>query len=122
MSCYFCKAINTTTTLLIDGKKETVCWNCYKAHKNDDIEKRLKDIKNTSDFSGWDMRDMSEAFWMHLGKYQQRPNKKSLNILRLAYGWACHADHGLSNSFRHALDWCRIKFSQENKRTDLAEE
>ena len=122
MSCYFCGALSTTTTMLIDGKKEAVCWTCYKTHKNDDIEKRLNHVTSTSDFQNWEMCDMSEAFWTHLGKYQKHPNKKSLNILCMAYGWACHADHGLSNSFRHALDWCGIKLSKENKRTDLAEE
>lgn len=122
MTCYFCKAPDTTTTVIVNGKKEKVCWACYKEHKNDDIERRLNYINNTSDFKNWEMRDMSEAFWIHLGKYQKNPNKKSLNIMCMAYGWACHADHGLSNSFRHALDWCGIKFSKENKRTDLADE
>lgn len=120
--CYYCKTPNTTTSVIVNGKREHVCWKCYKEHKSDDLEKRLNSINKTSDFKDWEMRDMSEAFWIHLGKYQKNPNKKSLGIITMAYGWACHADHGLSNSFRHALDWCSLNISMESKRTDLPEE
>lgn len=122
--CYFCKAQNprNKTLVKVNGKYETACWDCYKKHKNDMLEERLKSVNHAADFKDWKMCDMSEMFWVHLGKYKTHPNKRSLDIIHLAYCWACHEDHGLSNSFCHALEWCNLKFYDEFKRTDLPDE
>lgn len=98
-----------------------VCEDCEKEQRRGHISARLRDVHGASDFSCWKMEDMSEAFWMHLIRYQKHPNKRSLNIMQTAYLWACHADHGLSNSFSHALDWCGVDLFNE-RRKELPEE
>ena len=122
-SCVFCGK-KSFTSIWIDehGCYETVCSECMTKREHIKIEKELQKINCASDFKSWKKEDMSEAFWMHLIEYQKRPNKRSLSIMRTAYLWACHDDHGLSNSFYNALNWCGIDFFVEQKRTDIPEE
>lgn len=98
-----------------------LCDECRQKRRNDEIEERLKKVTQAYDFKDWTPKDMSEAFWIHLGIYQKRPNKYSLNVMSRAFAWACHDNHGLSNSFSHALKWCGIDMYSERKK-DLPEE
>lgn len=99
----------------------SMCETCKTKHDKDLIEKRLVQVESARDFKEWSSEDMSEAFWIHLGKYQKRPNKYSLSIMIRAFTWACHADHGLSNSFDNAMRWCGIDWANEKNRTDIPE-
>lgn len=85
------------------------------------IEDRLECITKSSDFKSWSKEDFSESFWIILAHYQKHPNRKDLNMLWTIFCWACHDDHGLSNSFRHALQWCKIDLNVESDREDLPE-
>lgn len=123
MICHMCKQeTNISSVTKIDGSFVNLCPECSKKHHYTTIETNLESVKEPRNFKDWDMGDMSDAFWMHLGKYKNHPNKRSLTIMRLAFLWACHADHGLSSSFHHALDWCGIDLYAEIKRTDLPEQ
>lgn len=106
----------------VDGKHVYLCHECYDKHHYATIETNLKSVEKPYHFKEWDHGDMSDAFWLHLGKYKKHPNKKSLSVMKNAWYWACHASHGLSSSFTHALDWCGIDLFKELKRTDLPEE
>ena len=102
-----------------DGKWIEVCTECWKKREAKRIEGALETVNHPSDFRTWKMDDMSEAFWMHLARYKKKPNRKSLDVMNQAFLWACHADHGLSNSFYHALKWCGIDLHTEQGRKDL---
>lgn len=122
MICPMCKKeTSISSSAKIDGNFVSLCLECSKKHHYATIETNLESVEHPSHFRDWDMGDMSDAFWMHLGKYKNHPNKRSLTIMRLAFLWACHADHGLSSSFHHALEWCGIDLNKERKRTDLPE-
>lgn len=98
-----------------------LCWSCIRERERKEVMRKGEEVKRISDFSAWDMGDMSELFWSHLGIYQKTPNKHSLSIMERAIMWAHHADHGLSNSFENALRWCGIDLYKEVKRTDIPE-
>jgi recombinational DNA repair protein (RecF pathway) len=119
-SCSHCGTTKATTWTTFERK--VVCWECWEKLRKEKILMAGDGIKQTSDFKDWDMGDMSELFWLHLGKYQKNPNKKSLSLMYSAFLWACHADHGLSNSFDNALKWCKIDLFSELQRTDLPNE
>lgn len=104
-----------------EGLKILLCEKCKDKFDRENIQERLTDVKQACDFRDWKSADMSEAFWIHLGEYQKRPNRYSLNIMLRALYWAHHADHGLGNSFENALKWCGIDWVKEKKRTDLPE-
>ena len=80
------------------------------------IEERMKQIKEASDFKEWEPKDMSEAFWISLGRYVKEPNANDFIVIKAAYNWAAHANHALFNSFFHALKWAEINLYQEGKR------
>ena len=110
--CNWCNKPITLSS--IESKNEIFCcFDCYKASKQNKIEIAAKDIEKPVDFKGWSKDDLSEIFWIHLGRYVKRPNKYSLSLMQRAYSWAMHDDHGLSNSFRHALDWAKIDIWKE---------
>ena len=114
MKCEYCgKETNTILVVCSGGKRQHVCHDCAKQMREEKIEAALMSVSKAADFSSWKREDMSEAFWMHLIRYQKHPNKHSLSVMRTAFLWACHDDHGLSNSFAHALDWCGIDFFEE---------
>lgn len=73
-----------------------------------EIEKRAEEIKKASDFVEWKHRDMSELFWICLGRYVKNPQKRDLDLMRMAYLWAVHDNHGLANSFSHAMKWAGV--------------
>lgn len=106
----------------VNGEHMMLCHECHEKHHYETIEANLKFVEKPYHFKDWDHGDMSDAFWYHLGIYKKRPNKRSLSIMTNAWYWACHASHGLSSSFTHALDWCEIDLFAERKRTDLPEE
>jgi hypothetical protein len=104
------------------GKHEPICDACSDALDKARIEEKAKSCTEAHHFESWSHRDLSELFWIHLGKYVKSPNRKSLNYLYMAWLWACHEDHGLTSNFSNALDWCKIDLYAERKRTDLPEE
>lgn len=50
------------------------------------------------------------------GRYVKEPNPESLNYMDMAFRWACHDSHGLSNSFSHALKWAGIDLWAEDRK------
>lgn len=116
--CVYCGKGTYTSIFVKDlGKYAPVCTECRDRMERERIDQALTDVKSASDFSTWKMSDMSEAFWTHLIRYQKHPNKRSLGVIQMAFLWACHADHGLSNSFSHAMKWCDIDLSEERRKT-----
>lgn len=93
-----------------------LCDHCYQKRDEDRLEHQAKKLSECSDFKTWTMRDMSELFWLHLGRYVKEPNAESFRYMEMAYRWACHADHGLSNSFNHAMRWANIDMFTECER------
>lgn len=117
--CENCGTSSATSWTTYD--KKHVCMDCYMSLKKQKLLDKSENINQASDFEQWKSSDLSEIFWIMLGEYQKRPNKKALKLMFRAYLWAVHADHGLSNSFAHALDWCGIDlYAEKNK--DLPEE
>ena len=121
MTCEYCGG-ETRSLVVVDHEHgyQAVCADCMRKLRQDRIEKELASVSQASDFASWKKEDMSEAFWMHLIRYQKCPNQRSLSIMRTAFLWACHDDHGLSNCFSHALKWCGIDFFAERLK-DLPE-
>lgn len=105
----------------VNGQSMALCHECHEKHHYETIETNLETVEKPYHFKEWDHGDMSDAFWLHLGIYKKRPNKKSLSVMKNAWYWACHASHGLSSSFTHALEWCGIDLFTELERTDLPE-
>lgn len=85
-----------------------LCDRCHDEREHARLEEKSHDIKEASDFSEWRHSDMSELFWIHLGKYIKEPNEHSLSLMYMAFRWACHDNGGLANSFRNALKWAKI--------------
>lgn len=111
--CDWCRQPITYFSIGHNGK--TYCdIDCRNAAKREEIEIAAEGIERASDFKDWSKRDLSEVFWIHLGKYIKNPNQYSLSIIQRAYSWATHDDHGLSNSFKHALDWAKIDIWKES--------
>lgn len=103
MFCVECgKAVNTE----INGIP--ICFSCQKKREQERLRNREDEVKEARDFKEWNMADMSELFWIHLGIYQKTPNQKSCEIMKSAYLWAVHANKGLANSFNHAMQWIGI--------------
>lgn len=102
-------------------RRAWVCRDCYKKQEALRISRQLETVNHAVDFKPWEKRDMSEAFWMHLGIYVKRPNQRSLSVINAAYLWAVHDDKGLANSFHHAMQWAKIDLFAEQERTDLPE-
>lgn len=98
-----------------------VCGECKRKKYSESVDARLPSVTNPRDFRSWTKEDMSEAFWLHLGRYARHPNRYSLSVIGMAFRWACHDDHGLSNSFANAMRWCGIDLFTEESRTDLQE-
>lgn len=93
-----------------------LCKECREVEKQKRIIEKSKTLTTCSDFKTWDHGDMSELFWIHLGRYVKEPNPESLNYMDMAYRWACHDSHGLSNSFSHALKWAGIDLWAEDRK------
>ena len=116
-----CENCGTSSATWTTYDKKHVCMDCYRSLKKQKLLDKSENINQVSDFEQWKSSDLSEIFWIMIGEYQKRPNKKALKLMFRAYLWAVHADHGLSNSFAHALDWCGIDlYAEKNK--DLPEE
>lgn len=105
----------------VDCGKETyanyggtpLCTACREKREHAVLEEKSKSIQKASDFSQWRHRDLSELFWIHLGKYVKEPNAHSLSMMNMAYKWACHDNVGLANSFNNALKWAKIDLYTE---------
>lgn len=100
---------------------ECLCQDCRKKRKQAEVIEKSKELTKCSDFKNWDSGDMSELFWIHLGRYVKEPNRESLYYMELAYRWACHDNHGISNSFRHAMEWAGIDLWEEERKWEDVE-
>lgn len=121
----YCVDCGNKTNTLLSGIGY-LCHDCRRRRKQEEVIEKSKTLEKCSDFKVWDSGDMSELFWIHLGRYVKEPNKESLYFMELAYRWACHDNHGIANSFRHALEWAGIDLLTEYQRfergNDNAEE
>lgn len=118
--CEFCGVSTGRTDFVKNiGRRADVCSKCFKEQEALRIQTQLETVERAVDFKPWEKRDMSEAFWMHLGIYVKHPNQKSLQVINAAYLWAVHDDKALANSFHHALQWAKIDLFAEQDRTDL---
>lgn len=121
--CEFCGAVTGRTDFIKNvGRRADVCNECYKEQEVLRIAKQLQTVEKAVHFKEWSKRDLSEAFWTHLGIYVKHPNQRSRQIIYQAYLWAVHDDKGLANSFSHAFRWCNIDIADEMDRTDLPAE
>lgn len=121
--CRVCGGYTNTSRYNKASKSyEPICDNCDEKEHLIEIEKRGNEAKRADDFKGWDYGDFADLFWLHLGRYVKCPNKHSLKIMRSAFCWACHEDHGLSANFSNALKWCKLDLYEEVERTDLPED
>lgn len=93
-----------------------LCWECRDKRRQAKIIEQSHALKDCTDFKNWDSGDMSELFWIHLGRYVKEPNPESLKYMEMAYRWACHDSHGLSNSFFNAMKWAKIDLYKEQER------
>lgn len=114
MICVDCGGHTHTSYGKYDGA--ALCDECYIKRYQNELDERSKDLKESSDLSTWGGKDMSEMFWMNLGRYVKEPNERSLTLISMAYRWACHDNHGLANSFSNALKWAKINLHAEEKR------
>lgn len=118
--CEFCNAITGRRDFVKNVRRRAwVCDACLKEQEALRISRQLETVNWAKDFESWEKRDMSEAFWMHLGIYVKHPNQKSLSVINAAYLWAVHDDKALANSFHHALQWAKIDLFNEQDRMDL---
>lgn len=109
----------------IDCGKDTVtfyssvgplCADCRQKRDDAKIIEKSQNVQKCSDFKEWSGHDLSELFWIHLGKYRKEPSAESYHWMEMAFRWACHADHGLSSSFWHALKWAGIDLLEESRK------
>lgn len=122
MKCHFCGEYTYTRRFVKQvGETVPICDDCVDRLKQEEIAAQLQSVQKTEQFSNWTKNDLSEAFWLHLGIYKKHPNKRSLRIIEMAFHWACHDDHGLANSFSHAMKWCELDLHTEFNRKDLPE-
>lgn len=122
MKCELCGSYTYTSRYVKQvGKSIPICEACEDRLKEEEITQKLEHVQKTDNFSTWSKKDLSEAFWLHLGIYKKHPNKRSLKIIEMAFHYACHDDHGLANSFNHAMKWCELDLYTEFNRTDLPE-
>ena len=103
-----CSMCGQPARTYVGGEHGYLCKDCREKMKQEEVLEKAKTLTKCSDFKQWDSGDMSELFWIHLGRYVKEPNPESLYYMELAFRWACHADHGLSNSFHNALKWAGI--------------
>lgn len=105
MQCTRCKKdVNSISS--IDSME--LCDECYKTYKREKIECAAENINRSSDFKNWKGEDLSELFWICLGRYVKEPNDHDRKLMRMAYLWAVHDNHGLANSMSHALKWAKV--------------
>lgn len=86
-----------------------LCDACHKKRETERLEKAAESVQESSDFKSWKHKDLSELFWICLGRYAKYPNEHDLALIRRAYLWAVHDNHGLANSMKHAMDWVGVK-------------
>ena len=112
--CYICGKDSSVFYSYVGGKD--VCPECHKVQEEERVLRQADGITHPSGFREWGGHDLSELFWIHLGRYKKEPNPESLKYMEMAFRWACHADHGLSSSFYHAMKWAGIDLYTEWKR------
>ena len=105
-----------THTFVGNGLGGYLCLECRDKQRQEKVLEKAKSLTKCSDFKQWDSGDMSELFWIHLGRYVKEPNPESIYYMELAYRWACHDNHGISNSFSHAMKWAGIDLMAEKLR------
>lgn len=95
---------------------EALCSDCVKKRYENQVLEQSKSVSSCEQFKTWSGKDLSELFWIHLGRYIKNPNPESLDKMYMAFLWACHDNHALMNSFRHALEWANIDIYSELER------
>ena len=90
-----------------------LCSECHDKRNQERVMQKSKTLNEVEDFKSWDSGDMSELFWIHLGKYVKEPNPESFKYMEMAFYWACHDNHGIANSFSNALKWAGIDLFAE---------
>ena len=124
MRCKICrKTITVGTAIKNQNKFIIVCDDCLttknietpKSYTSKDWLKILKLRKQIA-------KNASKTFWLHLCKYNKRPNRKSLDIIFESYMWAFYKHHNLYKSFSKALNYLNINVYAERGRTDLPKE
>lgn len=108
-----CDCCGKESYVMVGVRGKTLCRDCSDKQYHDELNEKSLEISEPSDFQTWKKRDMSELFWVHLGTYVKEPNERSLGIIDRAYKWACHDNHGLANSFSHAMKWAKIDLHTE---------
>lgn len=88
----------------------------HSGRRRAELDEKSRNVQKASDFSEWRHGDMSELFWMHLGKYIKEPNEHSISLMFMVFRWACHDNQGLANSFRNALKWAKIDLYTEQEK------
>ena len=97
----------------VDGDWKQICHECARKETEERVEAAGDFVQKPGDFAPWDSGDVSELFWIHLGRYVKEPNEHSLHIINMAVRWAHHDSHAMSNSFEHALRWAGIDLFTE---------
>lgn len=98
-----------------------LCEECHKNLNRQRVEKLIETAKKPSDYKEFSADDLSDAFWISLGRYMKHPNKRDLARMYDMFLWACHDSHAQSRNFSHALEWCNIDLWVEGQK-DLPEE
>ena len=120
--CEFCGQITGQRDFVKNvDRRAWVCSKCFKEQEALRISRQLETVERAVDYKPWSKRDLSEAFWTHLGIYVKHPNQRSRQIIYQAFLWVVHDDKGLANSFSHAFQWAKIDIHEELERTDLPE-
>ena len=90
MKCEFCGGYTYTRRFVKQvGETVPICDDCEDKLKANEIAEKLTDVQKTEHFSSWSAKELSDAFWLHLGIYKKHPNKRSLKIIEMAFHWAC---------------------------------
>lgn len=111
--CPICKK---TSNGWVSGKHGRMCYDCYKRIEKEKLLERAESVREPCDLRDWPGKDMSELFWLTLVEYQKNPTQKGISTINTIYLWACHDNHTLSNTIRHALKWCGIDLFSERRR------
>ena len=93
-----------------------LCDECASKRRHAELEEKSAEVHKASDFSCWGHDDISELFWVHLGRYIKEPNEHSTTLMLMAFRWACHDNKGLANSFSNALKWAKIDLYAEHEK------
>lgn len=99
-----CKVCNSPTHELINGR----CPSCDERIKRELLASKVKDAKNPADLKCLNSKELVDLFYLNLGKYVKTKDSNCLQMVRLAYYWACHADRAVATAMSYALEWSKV--------------